>query len=91
MDKNNKINLTIQLPLRVNNIIWATGFLQEYKWLNVNGVFDERNKIIQNRGISPVNGLYFLGLPWQSRRSSSLLQGVGYDAKYLIEQIKKNS
>ena len=89
--KNNQVTFDDSTTLEVNNIIWATGFLQEYEWLNVNGVYDEQNKIIQNRGISPVNGLYFLGLPWQSRRSSSLLQGVGYDAKFLIEQIKKNS
>ncbi|MCM3638190.1 NAD(P)/FAD-dependent oxidoreductase [Sporosarcina luteola] len=75
--------------LEVNNIIWATGFKQEYEWLKVDGVFEKRKKIIHNRGISPVKGLFFLGLPWQSRRGSSLLQGVGYDAKYIIEHMKR--
>lgn len=61
--------------LEINNIIWATGFQQKYEWLQVDGVFDQHDNIIHNRGISPVKGLYFLGLPWQSRRGSSLLQG----------------
>ena len=77
--------------LEVNNIIWATGFQQEYEWLKVDGVIGKQKKIIHNRGISPVKGLYFLGLPWQSRRGSSLLQGVGYDAEYIIEHMKNTT
>lgn len=77
--------------LEVKNIIWATGFQQEYEWLKVDDVIDKQDKIIHNRGISPVKGLYFLGLPWQSRRGSSLLQGVGYDAKHIIEHMKNTA
>ncbi|WP_262173169.1 flavin-containing monooxygenase [Saccharococcus sp. Marseille-Q5394] len=86
--KNDQIIFDDSTILEVNNIIWATGFQQEYEWIKVEGVFDKQKKIIHDRGISPVNGLYFLGLPWQSRRGSSLLQGVRYDAKYLIEHMK---
>ena len=73
--------------LEVNNIIWATGFEQEYKWLKVDGVFNQQKKISHDKGISSVKGLYFLGLSWQSRRGSSLIQGVGYDAKYIVEHM----
>jgi len=31
--------------------------------------------------------VYFLGLPWQSRRGSSFIWGVWHDAKYLADQI----
>ena len=86
--KNNQIIFDDSTILEINNIIWATGFHQEYEWLQVDGVFDQQDKIIHNRGISPVKGLYFLGLSWQSRRGSTLLQGVGYDAKYIIEYMK---
>ena len=77
--------------LEVKNIIWATGFQQEYEWIKVAGVSDNHKEIIHNRGISPVKGLYFLGLPWQLRRGSSLLQGVGYDASYIIEHMKNTT
>ncbi|MDN4607948.1 flavin-containing monooxygenase [Sporosarcina highlanderae] len=86
--KDEQIIFDDSTTLEVNNIIWATGFQQKYDWIQVDGVFDQQDKIIHNRGISPVKGLYFLGLPWQSRRGSSLLQGVGYDAKYIIEHMK---
>ncbi|MFS0576464.1 NAD(P)/FAD-dependent oxidoreductase [Sporosarcina sp. 179-K 3D1 HS] len=73
--------------LSVQNIIWATGFRRTYNWLQVDGVFVEQLEIMHERGVSPIPGLYFLGLPWQSRRGSSLLQGVGEDARFLMEQM----
>ncbi|MNC61126.1 putative oxidoreductase CzcO [compost metagenome] len=32
-------------------------------------------------------GVYFLGLPWQSRRGSSFIWGVWHDAKYVADHI----
>lgn len=32
-------------------------------------------------------GLYFLGLPWQTRRGSSFIWGVWHDAKFLADRI----
>lgn len=83
-----KVTFEDSTTLEVNNIIWVTGFKQDYEWLKVDGVIDGQKNIIHKRGVSPIKGLYFLGLPWQSRRGSSLLQGVGYDAKYIIEHMK---
>ncbi len=77
--------------LEVKNIIWATGFRQEYEWLNVDRVVGQQKKINHNKGISPVKGLYFLGLPWQTRRGSSLLQGVAFDARNIMEHMKKTT
>lgn len=74
--------------LPVNNIIWATGFRRTYHWLCIEGVLDDQQKVLHERGVSEIPGLYFLGLPWQSRRGSSLLQGVGEDARFIFEQMK---
>ena len=41
------------------------------------------------KGISPVKELYYIGLPWQSQRSSALICGVGKDAAYVLSEIKK--
>ncbi|MBB4826226.1 putative flavoprotein involved in K+ transport [Sporosarcina luteola] len=73
--------------MEVDNIIWATGFDSSYDWIHIEGVLDERKAAINNRGVSPVKGLYFLGLPWQSHRGSSLVLGVGKDASYLVHQL----
>ena len=71
----------------VSSIIWATGYTQDYSWLKVD-VLDENNRPKHQRGVSSVPGIYFLGLPWQSRRGSSFIWGVWHDAKYIADQIE---
>jgi putative flavoprotein involved in K+ transport len=70
----------------VSSIIWATGFGVDYSWLKVDA-FDEEGKPKHERGVSSEPGVYFLGLPWQSRRGSSFIWGVWHDARYLADQI----
>lgn len=71
----------------VTTVIWATGFGVDYSWLDVPGVLDDSGRPLQQRGVTPVPGVYFLGLPWLSRRGSSFIWGVWHDAKYLADQI----
>ncbi len=73
---------------RVSAIIWATGYEHDYSWLRL-PVFDARGRPLQQRGVSPVPGLYFLGLHWMHTFKSGLLSGVGADAQYLAEQIEQ--
>mgnify|MGYP006423284407 FL=1 len=71
----------------INSIVWATGFDVDFSWLKVDAL-DENGKPKHERGISTESGIYFLGLPWQSRRGSSFIWGVWQDAKFLADQIK---
>jgi putative flavoprotein involved in K+ transport len=71
----------------VASIVWATGFTGDYGWLQV-GALDERGRPKHQRGISAEPGVYFLGLPWQSRRGSSFIWGVWHDAQYLADAIQ---
>jgi putative flavoprotein involved in K+ transport len=70
----------------ITSILWATGFDVDYSWLKVDA-FDKKGKPKHERGISAETGIYFLGLPWQSRRGSSFIWGVWHDAKFLADQI----
>lgn len=70
----------------ITSIVWATGFNVDYSWLQVDAL-GENGRPQQQRGVSPEAGVYFLGLPWQSRRGSSFIWGVWHDAKYLADQI----
>ncbi|MEP5758450.1 MAG: NAD(P)/FAD-dependent oxidoreductase [Litoreibacter sp.] len=70
----------------ITTIIWATGYKQDFNWLKVDA-FDERGAPIHQRGVSKEAGVYFLGLPWQSRRGSTFLWGVWHDAKFIADQI----
>lgn len=78
-----------QTKIKVQNVIWATGYTQDYSWIEVPGLFDQYGKVKHDRGITEMDGLYFLGMPWQHRRGSALLLGVGDDAEYLAQQISK--
>ncbi|MER9304905.1 NAD(P)/FAD-dependent oxidoreductase [Mesorhizobium sp. M0293] len=70
----------------IGSIIWATGFTVDYNWLKVD-VFDEKGKPRHQRGVSTEPGIYFLGLPWQSRRGSSFIWGVWHDAQHVADHI----
>lgn len=70
----------------ITSIIWATGFVTDYGWLKVD-TFDEQGRPKHQRGASVEPGIYFLGLPWQSRRGSSFIWGVWHDAKHLADRI----
>ena len=70
------------------NIVWSTGFIPSYDdWIQIDGAISENGKPIHERGVSPIRGLYFIGLPWQHQRGSALICGVGRDAKYLVPYI----
>jgi len=72
----------------VTSIIWATGYALDFGWIKFD-VFDERGRPAHDRGVSKVPGLYFLGLPWLSRRASAFIWGVWHDADHVAEQIAK--
>jgi putative flavoprotein involved in K+ transport len=71
----------------VTSILWATGFAVDFSWLNAQHAFDENGKPQHQRGVSSEPGIYFLGLPWLSRRGSSFIWGVWHDAKHIADHI----
>ena len=70
----------------ITSIVWATGYVSDYGWLEAD-VLDGNGRPIHQRGVSPEPGIYFLGLPWQSRRGSSFIWGVWHDARYVADHI----
>jgi putative flavoprotein involved in K+ transport len=73
----------------VSNVVWATGFRPRYPWINLD-VFESSGEPRHEGGVvSEAPGLYFVGLPWQSRLNSSLLGGVGSDAEYVAGYIER--
>jgi putative flavoprotein involved in K+ transport len=67
-------------------VIWATGFELDHGWIDA-PVFDERGAVVQDRGVTSVPGLSFLGLPWMHTRGSALLGWVGEDAEHLADVV----
>jgi putative flavoprotein involved in K+ transport len=75
--------------LEVGAVIWATGFRPDYSWIHLPGVAHD-GRVIHQRGITDVRGLYFLGLSWQHTRGSALLGFVKDDAAYLSDRITQH-
>ncbi len=70
----------------VSTILWATGYGRAYPWLQI-PVTDVDGELIQEHGVTPVPGLYTLGLRFQRRRKSHFIGGVGDDAEFLAAHI----
>jgi putative flavoprotein involved in K+ transport len=74
----------------LGSVIWATGYAFDFGWIDL-PVLDTDGVPRHQRGVAPVPGLYFLGLPWLSRMNSSFLSGVGEDAARIAEHIHQRS
>ncbi|WP_339259445.1 NAD(P)/FAD-dependent oxidoreductase [Paenibacillus sp. FSL R5-0713] len=72
---------------QIDNMIWATGFKRNDSWIDIHTAFDSKGEMIHERGVSPVAGLYYVGLPWQTSRGSALLGWVKYDAQKIISHV----
>ncbi len=68
-------------------IVWCTGFTRDYSWMRfpVAGNDGYPNHV---GGVAEgEKGLYFVGLPFQTRLASGLIGGVGPDAAFVAETI----
>lgn len=66
----------------IRTVVWATGFRRDYRWLRVPAL-DAAGEIRHDGGVTPLPGLYVLGLRFMRRRRSNFLDGVGLDAAAL--------
>jgi len=74
----------------IKNIIWATGYRPNFKWIE--GLELDGDSYPKNyRGVSNIEGLYFIGLPWMYTRGSATLGGVSKDARYLANLISNKN
>jgi putative flavoprotein involved in K+ transport len=85
----------LELDLRaagITSVIWASGFRYDFGWVQLpvfsKGGTGQVSAPAHERGITQAPGLYFVGLPWLSKRKSSLLAGVGEDAAFIANHIK---
>lgn len=70
--------------LPVRNVVWATGYRHRLDWIDL-PITTPRGEPLHRGGVSPVPGLYFLGLRWMRSRGSSLLGWVGRDARHIAD------
>jgi len=76
--------------LDVANVIWCTGFRQDFSWIEA-PVFDDDAEVVHARGVCSQHGLYFLGLDFLYSFTSENVGGVGRDARYIAGHIASRS
>jgi putative flavoprotein involved in K+ transport len=74
--------------LDVANVIWCTGFRNDYGWIRFPLPTEEDGYPEQRRGAVPsLPGLYFVGLPFLHSFASMLILGAGRDGRRVAEHI----
>jgi putative flavoprotein involved in K+ transport len=72
---------------RVANVVWCTGFAPDMSWIDL-PVFGADGEPRQRRGVVDTQpGLYFVGGLFQHSLSSSMVQGVGRDARHVVDHL----
>jgi putative flavoprotein involved in K+ transport len=70
----------------IATVVWATGFTGSFGWLPPSAL-DADGQPLHRQGVSPLPGLYFVGLPWLTRRKSGVVYGAGDDAERVAELV----
>lgn len=73
----------------VDVVVWCTGYRPDYSWIDVPGLeFDEQGWPQAPFGIAEgVDGLAFVGVPFQVGLTSTLLGGAGRDAAIVVDHL----
>ena len=75
--------------LQPRTVVWCTGFDSDYRWIDA-PVFDERGVPRHSRGVvTGAPGLFFVGLRFQHRMTSSLVGGVKHDAEFIAGEVAR--
>jgi putative flavoprotein involved in K+ transport len=70
----------------IGSIVWCIGFTPDFSWLDA-PIFNGRGYPAHTRGLTPLDGLYFVGLPWLHTWGSGRFSGVARDAAHVVEKI----
>jgi len=76
--------------VEVDGVLWCTGFRAHYPFVQIEGALTEHGAPLHDRGVSPVDGLYWIGLPWQRRLDSSIIHGIAADSRALAEVVQSH-
>jgi putative flavoprotein involved in K+ transport len=72
--------------LEVANVVWCTGFRHDFSWIDL-PIFGEDGELLHHRGVASEPGLYFVGLMFQYSAGSSVIPGIGRDARYVVREL----
>ena len=73
--------------LDVANVVWCTGFRQDFGWIQPSVVREDGWPDEERGVVRSAPGLYFAGLAFQYAFSSMLFLGVGRDGEHIAKRI----
>jgi putative flavoprotein involved in K+ transport len=76
--------------LDVANVIWCTGYRPDFAWIDVPCFGDDGGPVHERGVVTREPGLYFIGLNFLYAASSGQINGVGRDAKHVVEHLARN-
>ena len=82
-----QVQLADGSALPVTAVLWCTGFRPDTAWIDVPGAVDGAGQPVHTGGASAVAGLHWMGLAWQTRLNSSIIDGVDRDARALAARV----
>lgn len=71
----------------IRTAIWAIGYRDDSDWVDIPEAKGVDGAFLHSSGISPVEGLYYVGRPWQRNRASALIMGAGPDADFIVDTL----
>ncbi|MDO8416193.1 MAG: NAD(P)/FAD-dependent oxidoreductase [Agitococcus sp.] len=76
--------------LPIDTLLLATGFSHLPNYINELIGDGSSDTPQQENGIgTTIQGLYFVGMPWQRSHASATLRGVGDDARYVVKHLQR--
>ena len=70
----------------ITSVIWGTGFRSNWSWVDL-PIFDGAGYPTHRRGVTAMDGVYVLGLPWLNTWGSGRFLSVGRDAAHIAGEI----
>lgn len=72
----------------ITTIIWSTGFVGDFGWLDVPGALDDDGQPVEEHGVS-VPGVYFAGLDSLASLRAGTVLAAGDDARRIVDHIRQ--
>ena len=77
--------------LDVANVVWCTGFRQDFSWVEPPVIGDDGWPMERRGVVESAPGIYFVGLAFQFAFASMLVGGAGRDAEYVVRHLVKRA
>jgi putative flavoprotein involved in K+ transport len=74
----------------IGSVVWCIGFTPDFSWLDA-PIFNGRGYPAHTRGVTPLPGLYFVGLPWLHTWGSGRFSGVARDAEHIVQRLREHA